>query len=105
MRFFVVSNLSAAQTASSPPIPEEPKLFIGTRFDSVVMTPRFRSTSPCSCGVALFESAHFGFRNSKFGGATIQADNRLGKYPHDGLVDIFQSGKNGCPLRREFLLV
>jgi hypothetical protein len=53
----------------------------------------------------LFELAKFGFRNSKFGGAAIEADNNVGKYPHDGLVNIFQFGKMDAYLRAECLLV
>lgn len=54
----------------------------------VVMTPRFRATSPCSSRVALFELAHLFFRYSKFSSATIETDNNLGKYPHYWLVKI-----------------
>jgi hypothetical protein len=49
--------------------------------------------------------AQFSFRNSKFRGATIQADNNLRKYPHDGLINIFQFGKMDAHLHAEFLLV
>jgi hypothetical protein len=33
------------------------------------------------------------FRNSKFSSATIQGDNNLRKYPHNRLVNIYQSEK------------
>jgi hypothetical protein len=49
--------------------------------------------------------AQFSFRNSEFRGATIHADNNLRKYPHDGLINIFQSEKMDAHLRAEFLLV
>jgi hypothetical protein len=46
--------------------------------------------------------AQFGLRNNKFRGATVQADNNLRKYPHDGLINI---GEMDANLRAEFLLV
>jgi hypothetical protein len=42
------------------------------------------------------------FPNSKFRVATIQADNNVRKYPHDGLINI---GEMEANLRTEFLLV
>ena len=45
------------------------------------------------------------FRPSEFGGATIQTDNELWEYPHNGLVKVFQSEKMDAHLRAEFLLV
>jgi len=70
-----------------------------------VMTRRFCSTSPRSGGVALFELAQLSFRHREFRHATIQADNNLRKYPHDGLINIFQFGKMDAHFRAEFLLV
>jgi len=57
------------------------------------------------CGVSLCELAQFFVRNSKFSSATIQTNNNLWKYPHNGLVNIFQSEKMDAHLRAEFLLV
>jgi hypothetical protein len=45
------------------------------------------------------------FWNSKFSSATTQADNNIGKYPHDGLVYIFQFGEMDAYLRAEFFLI
>jgi hypothetical protein len=66
---------------------------------------RLNSRLTCRGGVSLCELAQFGLRNSKFRGATIQADNNLRKYPQDGLINIFQFGKMDGHLRAEFLLV
>ena len=66
---------------------------------------RLNSRLTCRGSVSLCELAQFSFTNSKFRGATIQADNNLSKYPHDGLVNIFQFGKMDAHLRAEFLLV
>jgi hypothetical protein len=41
------------------------------------------------------------FWHSKFRDATIQADNKLGEYPHDGLVNVFQAREMDPHLRRE----
>jgi len=62
-------------------------------------------SSPCSSRVALFELAQFSSRNSKFRHATIHADNKLRKNPHDWLVNILQPEKMDAHLRAEFLLV
>jgi hypothetical protein len=53
-------------------------------------------------GVSLCELAQRFFRNSKFGGAAIQTDNKLRKYPHVGLINIGEMDEN---LPAEFLLV
>jgi hypothetical protein len=62
-------------------------------------------TLTCHGGVSLCELAQFSFRNSKFRGATIQADNNLRKYPHDGLVNILEFGNMDAHHRAEFLRV
>jgi hypothetical protein len=51
------------------------------------------------------ELAQFRFRNSKFRGARIQADNNVRKYQHDLLVDVFQATKMDGYLRGEVALV
>jgi hypothetical protein len=43
-------------------------------------------------GFASSKLAQFTFRHNEFRYATIQADNKVGEYPNDGLVNIFQSG-------------
>ena len=75
------------------------------RFDSVLMTRRFLSTSPFRSGIACRKLAQFSFRHNKFRGATIQTDNKLRKYPHDGLVNVFQSGEVDAYLPSELALV
>ena len=55
--------------------------------------------------VAFRKDAQFSLRHSEFRGATIQADNNLWKYPHDGLVNIFQAGEVDGHLSRERTLV
>ena len=45
------------------------------------------------------------FRHSEFRDATIQTDNKLRKYPDDGLVNVFQSGEMDPHLRVEFALI
>ena len=49
--------------------------------------------------------AQFSFRNKEFRRATIQANNKLWKYPHDGLVNVFQSEKMDAYLPGELALV
>ncbi len=39
------------------------------------------------------QHAQLGFRNYEFGVATIQTDQKLWKYPHDGLVQTLESGE------------
>jgi hypothetical protein len=56
-------------------------------------------------GVAFGKLAQISVRHSKFRGATIQTDNNLWKYPHDGLVNVFQSGKMDGYLPAEPALV
>jgi hypothetical protein len=56
-------------------------------------------------GVAFCKDAQFSFRHSEFCGATIQTDNKLWKYPHNGLVNVLQSGKMDAHLPAELLLV
>jgi hypothetical protein len=41
--------------------------------------------TPRNC-VAFRKLAQFSLRHHKFRSATIQTDNKLWKYPHDGLV-------------------
>ena len=55
--------------------------------------------------VAFRKDAQFSFGHTKFRGATIQTDNKLWKYPHDGLVNIFQAGEVDAHLSRELTLV
>ena len=59
----------------------------------------------CRGVVALCKLAQFSFRHSKFRGATIQADNNFWKYPHDGLINVFQAGKMDAYLPGELALV
>jgi hypothetical protein len=66
---------------------------------------RLNSRLPCRSGVAFCKLAQFRFRHCKFRGATIQADNKLRKYPHGGLVNVFQSGKMDAYLPGELALV
>jgi hypothetical protein len=66
---------------------------------------RLNSRLTCRNGVAFRQQEQFSLRNSKFRGATIQADHNLGEYPHDGLINIFQSEKMDAHLRAEFPLV
>jgi hypothetical protein len=47
----------------------------------------------CASGVAFLKLAQFGFGNDKLSNATVEANHKLGKNPHDGFVDIFQSRK------------
>ena len=98
MRFFVVSNLSATQLQVHCDLNSR-------EFDPLVMTRRFRYTSPCRCGVSLSELAQVSARHYKFRSATIQTNHNLREYPHDGLVDIFQFGEMDGHLRAELPLV
>jgi len=54
---------------------------------------------------AFRKDAQFSFRHSEFRGATIQTDNKLGKYPHDGLANILQAGEVDAHLSLELTLV
>ena len=69
------------------------------------MKVRLNSRLTCRSGVAFRKEAQFSFRHSEFCGATIQTDNKLWKYPHDGLVNVFQSGKMDTHLPSELVLV
>jgi hypothetical protein len=53
---------------------------------------RQQALSRCS-GVPFRKCTQLGFGDRKFRDATIQADQKFWKYPDDGLVDSFQSGK------------
>ena len=59
----------------------------------------------CRGDVAFRKARQFSFRHSEFGGATIQTDNNLWKYPHDRLVNVFQAGKMDAYLSSELALV
>jgi len=69
--------------------------------EKVRLNPRLA----CRSGVTFYKFAQFNFRHSKFRGATIQADYELWKYPHDGLIKVFQSRKMDAHLTAELLLV
>ena len=59
----------------------------------------------CRDGGAFCEMAQFSFWHIKFRGATIQTDHKFWKYPHNGLINVFQAGKMDGHLRRELALV
>jgi hypothetical protein len=59
----------------------------------------------CRSGIAFRKLAQLSFRHGEFSGATIQTDNDFWKYPHDGLVNVFQSGRTDAHLGAEFPLV
>ncbi len=69
------------------------------------MVQRLNSRLACRSGVAFCKLPQFSFRHNEFGGATIQTDNNLRKYPHDGLINVFQSGRMNGHLGPEFALV
>jgi hypothetical protein len=66
---------------------------------------RLNSGLACRGGGAFCKMAQFSFRNKEFRRATIQANNKLWKYPHDGLVNVFQSEKMDAYLPGELALV
>ena len=55
--------------------------------------------------VAFHKLAQFNFRHSKFRSATIQTDNKLWKYPHDGLFKVLQAGKMDAYLPCKLALI
>jgi hypothetical protein len=59
----------------------------------------------CGSGIAFRELAQFIFRDGKFRGTTIQADQELGEYPDDRLVNIFQSRKMNGDLAVELVSI
>ncbi len=69
------------------------------------MAQRLNSRLTCSSGIALRKLAEFSFRHSELGGATIQTDHEFWKYPHDGLVNVLQSGEMNAYLPGELSLV
>ena len=69
------------------------------------MVEKPNATLACRSGVAFCKYAQFTFRHSEFRGATIQADNKLWKYPHDGLVDALQSRNMNANLCSKLALV
>jgi hypothetical protein len=66
---------------------------------------RLNSRLTCRSSVSLSELAQLLVGNCKFSNATIQTDNKLWKYPHYGLVNIFQFQKMDTHLRSELPLV
>jgi hypothetical protein len=66
---------------------------------------RLNSRLPPRSSIALRKEAPFNFRHSEFGGATIQTDNNLWKYPHDGLVKVLQAGKMDAYLPCKLALI
>jgi len=71
----------------------------------IVRLSKINSRLSCRSGVVFCKYAQFSFRHSKFRGATIQTDHKLCKYPHDRLVNVFQSGEMDAHLRAELPLV
>jgi hypothetical protein len=65
---------------------------------------RFYCCCPRRSGVAFRKLAQFSFRHSKFRGATIQTDNKLWKYPHDGLINVVGTAKMDAHLSGELAL-
>jgi hypothetical protein len=65
----------------------------------------FNPLSTPGSGIAFPKWAQFIFRNGKLRDTTIQADQKLGKYPDDRLVNIFQSGEMDGDLAVELVLV
>jgi hypothetical protein len=63
------------------------------------------SRLPRRSGVAFGELAEFSFRDGKFRCATIQTDLKLRKYPHHGLVNVFQSDEMDTHFRGKLALV
>ena len=59
----------------------------------------------CRSGIAFRKLAQLSFRHGEFSGATIQTDNDFWKYPHNGLVDVFQSRGMDTHLSGELALV
>jgi hypothetical protein len=55
--------------------------------------------------LAFRKLAQFSFRHTEFRGSTIETHDKLGKYPHDRFVNVFQSGKMDGYLRGELVLV
>jgi len=55
--------------------------------------------------IAFPKLPQFSFRHSELGNATIQTDRKFWKYPHDGLVNVLQSGKMNAYLPGELSLV
>lgn len=68
--------------------------------DVIALTDRFS----CRCPIVFSEQAQFSFWHGEFRGATIQTDNNLWEYPHDGPVDVFQSGEVDAHLSGELAL-
>jgi hypothetical protein len=66
---------------------------------------RLNSRLTCRSGVASHKLAQFSFRHSEFRVDAIQTDNKLREYPHDGLVNVFQSGEMDADLPAELALV
>ncbi len=69
------------------------------------MAQRLNSRLTCRSVVAFRQEAQFSFRHSELGGATIQTDHKFWKYPHDGLVNVLQSGEMNAYLPAELALV
>lgn len=66
---------------------------------------RLNSKLTCGSDVTFRKQTQFSFWHNEFGGATIQTDNKLWKYPRDGLVNVLQAAKMDGYLPSELALV
>jgi hypothetical protein len=66
---------------------------------------RLNSRLTPSRSVAFRKETQFSLQHGEFRGATIQTDDNLWKYPHDGLVKVLQTGKMDAYLPRKLALI
>jgi hypothetical protein len=69
------------------------------------MVQRGNFALPCRTRGSPLQEPQFIFRHSEFRVTTIQTDNKLWEYPHDGLVNGFQTRKMDGYLPADILLV